>query len=65
LLTPNLIYHEPTDYQDVNGKPNIQARVREKVRHILASHQPPPLSDTMIEQLDEIVKEAKRIRRST
>jgi trimethylamine--corrinoid protein Co-methyltransferase len=65
LLTPGLIDHESRDAWVTSGKPTMQERAREKVHHILATHHPPPLTDSRIEQLDEIVRKAIHRGRST
>jgi trimethylamine:corrinoid methyltransferase-like protein len=34
-------------------------RAREKAKRVLAEHQPPPLADRIVAQLDEIMQEAE------
>ena len=65
LLTPNLIHREPRESWEGKGRPTMEERAREKVHHILATHQPPPLADKIIEQLDEMLADAKPIVRET
>lgn len=58
LLTLDLISHEPRETWQTGGRLSLPDRAREKVRHILASHQAPPLADRVLAQLDEIALEA-------
>jgi trimethylamine--corrinoid protein Co-methyltransferase len=59
LLIPGLIGREPRGSWEAAGSPDMRTRAREKARRILAEHRPPPLTDSVVAQLDEIVKEAE------
>jgi len=59
LLIPDLIGREPREAWEAAGAPDMRTRAREKARRILAEHHPPPLTEGVAAQLDEIVKEAE------
>jgi len=59
LLIPDLIGRETRDAWEAAGAPDMRTRAQEKARCILAEHRPPPLTDGIAAQIDEIVKEAK------
>ncbi|MGD1995258.1 MAG: trimethylamine methyltransferase family protein [Anaerolineae bacterium] len=60
LLIPELISREPRRSWQASGKPDMRARARKKARRILAEHHPPRLTDDVVSQLDEIVRETKK-----
>ncbi|MGC9334098.1 MAG: trimethylamine methyltransferase family protein [Anaerolineae bacterium] len=58
LLVPDLLDRGGRSVWEQAGGPDLPARARERVRRILAEHRPPPLSDQVAWQLDEIVASA-------
>ena len=59
LLIPELIGREPWASWKAAGTPEVPTRARDKARHILATHHPPPLRDDVAAELDEIVQEVE------
>jgi len=59
LLVPGLIGCELRESWEAAGAPDMWTRAREEARRILTEHHPPPLSDGVAAQLDEIVKQAE------
>ena len=59
LFVPDLIDRQNRDTWEAAGAPGLAARARERARQILAEHQPVPLADGVIAQIDEIVQEAE------
>jgi len=60
LLISDLIDHEPRDAWQARGAPNLVARARERVKELLANHEPPPLPPEVVAELDAIVEEVER-----
>jgi trimethylamine--corrinoid protein Co-methyltransferase len=59
LFVPDLIDRQNREAWQAAGAPSMAARARERTRQILAEHQPIPLADGVIAQIDEIVQEAE------
>jgi trimethylamine--corrinoid protein Co-methyltransferase len=59
LLVPDLIDRQNRESWRAAGAPDMPTRAREKALRILADHQPVPLADDVVAQLDEIVEEAE------
>jgi trimethylamine--corrinoid protein Co-methyltransferase len=59
LLIPDLIDRQNRESWQAAGAPDKRTRAREKALRILADHQPVPLADDVVAQLDEIVEEAE------
>ena len=59
LLIPDLIDRQNRESWQAAGAPDMRRHAREKALRILADHQPVPLADDVIAQLDEIVEEAE------
>jgi trimethylamine--corrinoid protein Co-methyltransferase len=59
LLIPDLIDRQNRESWQAAGAPDMRTRAREKALRILADHQPVPLADDVVAQLDEIVEEAE------
>jgi len=51
--------HEPYDSWIASGKKDILQEARDKVEHILESHEPLPLGDDVEKELDKICKRAR------
>jgi trimethylamine--corrinoid protein Co-methyltransferase len=58
LLVSDLIVHQPRETWEAAGRPDLLTQAKNKVRRILAEHQPPVLPDRVVVQFDEILKEA-------
>ena len=59
LLIPGLVGRETRTAWEAAGAPDMSARARERVHHILMEHHPPPLAAGVAAKLDEIVEEAE------
>ena len=59
LLTPGPTTFEHREAWEAAGAPDIQTQANQEVRRILAEHQPLPLADGVMTQLDEIVREVE------
>jgi trimethylamine--corrinoid protein Co-methyltransferase len=59
LLIPDLIERQNRESWQAVGAPDMRTSARDKALHILADHQPVPLADDVIAQLDGIVEEAE------
>jgi trimethylamine--corrinoid protein Co-methyltransferase len=59
LLTPGPTTFEHREAWDAAGAPDIPAQANREVRRILAEHQPPSLADSVMTQLEEIVREVE------
>jgi trimethylamine--corrinoid protein Co-methyltransferase len=59
LLTPNLIRHEPREAWQAAGAPDMRSLARQKACRILAEHDPPPLAESVSEELDAILQEVE------
>ena len=54
-------WHETFEAWEAAGRPTLLDEVREKVEHILATHQPLPLDEDVERELDRIQKRAQEI----
>jgi trimethylamine--corrinoid protein Co-methyltransferase len=61
---PRLADRESRNKWEKDGSNDVVKRARERVKEILRTHQPTPLSDDVRKKLDFIVEEAKRKRQS-
>jgi trimethylamine--corrinoid protein Co-methyltransferase len=61
LLVSDLVHGGPRSAWEQAGAPDLRARARDRVRHILEEHWPPPLPDHVAGQLDEIVNSASDV----
>jgi trimethylamine--corrinoid protein Co-methyltransferase len=59
LLMPGLVGRKTRDAWEAAGKPGMAEQARERALCILAEHHPPTLPECVVEQLDEIVREAE------
>jgi trimethylamine--corrinoid protein Co-methyltransferase len=59
-LIPRLGVHESQESWEKAGKINILEEAREKVEHLLRTHEPLPLSDEVKKELDKIQKRANQ-----
>jgi trimethylamine--corrinoid protein Co-methyltransferase len=59
LLIPDLIDRQNRESWQAAGAPDMRTRAREEALRILADHQPVPLADDVVAQLDEIVEGAE------
>ena len=59
LLIPDLVDRQNRESWQAAGSPTVRTRAREKALRILAEHQPVPLADDVVVQLDEIVEGAE------
>lgn len=59
LLMPGLIGRETRDAWEAAGSPDMAERARAKAFRLLAEYHPPALPEGVVEQLDEIVREAE------
>jgi trimethylamine--corrinoid protein Co-methyltransferase len=59
LLVPDLIDRRNREAWQAAGAPGMAAGARERARQILAEHQPVPLADGVMAQIDEIIQEAE------
>jgi trimethylamine--corrinoid protein Co-methyltransferase len=59
LLVPDLIDRRSRESWQAAGAPDMRTRAREKAARILADHQPVPLADGVVAQLDEVVRDAE------
>jgi len=57
---PELVGRETRDMREAAGARRKTDRAREKALRLLAEHRPPALPENVVEQLDEIVREAER-----
>lgn len=60
IWVPKLMDREPWVAWEAAGALTMQDRIRERLRHILATHQPPPLPERVAEQIDAILSRALR-----
>lgn len=59
-LIPRLGVHDAQESWEVAGKKDILEEAREKVEHLLSTHEPLPLSDEVEKELDKIQKRANQ-----
>jgi len=59
LLTPGSTTFEHREAWEAAGSPDMRTQANQEVRRILAEHQPTPLPNGTMAQLEEIVKEAE------
>jgi trimethylamine--corrinoid protein Co-methyltransferase len=59
-MIPRLGVHESQESWERTGKKNILEEAREKVEHLLSTHEPLPLSDEVEKELDKIQKRANQ-----
>jgi len=59
-MIPHLGVHEAQESWERAGKKNILEEAREKVEHLLSTHEPLPLSDVVEKELDKIQKRANQ-----
>jgi trimethylamine:corrinoid methyltransferase-like protein len=59
-LIPSLGVHEAQELWEMAGKKDILEEAREKVEHLLSTHQPLPLSNEVEKELDKIQKRANQ-----
>jgi trimethylamine:corrinoid methyltransferase-like protein len=59
-LIPRLGVHEAQESWEMAGKKDILEEAREKVEHLLSTHEPLPLSDVVEKELDKIQKRANQ-----
>jgi trimethylamine--corrinoid protein Co-methyltransferase len=52
-------FHEPFERWESDGKPDILAEARQKLADTIAAHQPLPLDETVLRELDKIEKRAR------
>ena len=57
---PELVGRETRDVWEAAGARDMTDRARAKALRLLAEHPPPALSENVVEQLDETVREAGR-----
>ncbi|MEH0018366.1 MAG: trimethylamine methyltransferase family protein [Desulfobacter sp.] len=60
LSTANLMNLQSISAWEADGKPTMEDRVRQEIRMILDTHEPEPLSDKVITELDRLRKEGER-----
>ena len=58
-LIPNLGVHGPRNSWELSGKKDIMEEAREKVEHLLATHQPIPLGEDVEKELERIKESAR------
>jgi len=61
---PRLADRESRNKWEKDGSNDVVKRAKERVKEILRTHQPTPLSDDVRKKLDFIVEEAKRKKQS-
>lgn len=59
LLTPGFTTFQHREAWEAAGSPDIRTQANREVRRILTEHQPAPLADNAVAQLEEIVSEAE------
>jgi trimethylamine--corrinoid protein Co-methyltransferase len=59
IWTPTLMDREPWETWQAAGAQTMLDRIRAKLREILETHQPPPLSDGAAEKIEAILQEAE------
>ncbi|MBW2123899.1 MAG: trimethylamine methyltransferase family protein, partial [Deltaproteobacteria bacterium] len=57
---PTLMTRQRYDVWHKEGGKSMGERVREKIRHILETHTPPPLADSTLKELDRLKREGER-----
>ncbi len=60
LWRPTIFTRDPIDVWRDKGEKDTQARVTEKIHQILQSHQPKPLSDSVLDNLERIKNEGQK-----
>ncbi|ACN17475.1 MttB9 [Desulforapulum autotrophicum HRM2] len=60
LWTSKLLNRQTIDAWKTSGKPSMEDRVKQEVREISETHQPDPLSDKIISELDRLKREGER-----
>jgi trimethylamine--corrinoid protein Co-methyltransferase len=55
---PSLLDRRPYESWAADGKPTAAEKARDRARELLTSHEPRPLSDDVLEGLDDILAEA-------
>ena len=56
LWQPSVFTRKPMEKWQAGGCRNTEDRVKKKIRHILDTHQPDPLSDNVVQALEQIKK---------
>jgi trimethylamine--corrinoid protein Co-methyltransferase len=59
IVVPALVGRETRDVWEAAGARDMADRAREEALRLLAEHHPPALPERMVDQLDEIVREAE------
>ena len=59
LWQPSIFTRKPMETWRANGSRDTETRVREKIRHLLETHQAPPLPDKVVERLEEMKREGE------
>jgi len=59
IWMPTLWDRDPYEVWETTGAPTTRDRIRERLREILATHQPPPLPGGVLEQFEAILQEAE------
>jgi trimethylamine--corrinoid protein Co-methyltransferase len=59
IVVPALVGRETRNVWEAAGAPDMADRAREEALRLLAEHHPPALPEKIVEQLDEIVREAE------
>jgi len=60
LWTTNLFDRQPIAAWQAAGQPAIEDRVREKIRAIIDTHEPEPLSSNIVSELERIGREGEK-----
>lgn len=60
LSTTKLLNRQTIDAWKDAGKPSMEDRVKEEVRKIAETHQPEPLSNKILAELDRLQKEGEK-----
>jgi trimethylamine:corrinoid methyltransferase-like protein len=59
MYISQLGWHDSLDAWEAAGRPTLFEEAREKVKQILATHQPLPLDDDVEKELDRIQQRAR------
>ncbi len=60
LWNANLMNHQTIDAWKDAGRPTMEDRVKEEVRHICDTHKPQPLSDKVMAELERLTREGEK-----
>lgn len=60
LWRPEIFTRDPINLWREGGQKDTEQRIREKIRHILDSHHPNPLSETVLDALERIKTEGEK-----